>query len=337
MDNHRKNVTIEQIAEKIGVCKSTVSKALSNATDINENTRDRILACASEMGYIARRSNEKYKRSVTVFVYNMNYSTVNQFAYDLVMGFQAAAAEANYGVNVVSISTEEMHSGDYASNLGRGSSEGYFIIGFQPHERVVDEAEKRSIPLVVLDNYIDSPMVTEIGCDNLVGYRMLIGHLSRLGHRRIAFMGGEQRLPVTAEREAAFISAMEKNKLRVYRKLISYGSYYSSFDKSKIIDLIDNGATAIVCASDNIAAETVKACQNVGLRVPHDVSVTGFDGLPFTKYTSPPITTIVQNRIQMGKTAFGIIMNIRSGSRLSRIVLRPEIIVRESTCEYRGE
>ena len=334
MNKRRKNVTIEQIANRVGVCKSTVSKALSNATDVNEQTRVKIISTAAELGYTVRRNAEKHKNSVSVYVYNINSSTVNRFANELILGFQTAASESNFSVNVVNISSLELSTGSYCDNLTYSKSKGYFFIGFPPHERFIDAAERKSIPFVIFEDYVNSALAVEIGYDNSICYKILINHLVRLGHRKIAFLGGEQTSRITSSREIAFINAMTDNNLRVYRKMFAYGSYFGTFNKSDIIDLIDNGATAIVCASDGLANETVKACQSVGLRVPTDVSITGFDGLAFTKYTNPPLTTIFQNRIQIGKSAFHLIQQINSGVRLTKLSFRAELIARESTSEH---
>ena len=145
---------------------------------------------------------------------------------------------------------------------------------------------------------------------------------------------GEQNLSITMEREEAFIEAMTAHNLRVYRKLVAYGSFFEPFDQSKVAGLVDNGATAIICASDRIAVKAIKMLHNLGLRVPQDVSVIGFDDLPIAKTSNPSLTTISQNRLLIGKSAFMMIMQIINGMRATRLVLRPELVVRESTAKH---
>ena len=120
-----KNVTIQDIADRLGMAKSTVSKALSGATDISEKTRERILGCASEMGYQVKTGRTAYSRNLIVFIYgSIHYDKVDQFGYEIILGIQAAAAEQGIGVNIVAINDEELKTGSYYSIMSGGNYEG---------------------------------------------------------------------------------------------------------------------------------------------------------------------------------------------------------------------
>ena len=109
-----KNVTIQDIADRLGMAKSTVSKALSGATDISEKTRERILGCASEMGYQVKTGRTAYSRNLIVCIYgSIHYDKVDQFGYEIILGIQAEAAEHGIGVNILAIKDEELKTGSY--------------------------------------------------------------------------------------------------------------------------------------------------------------------------------------------------------------------------------
>lgn len=328
-----KAITIEDIAAKLGIAKSTVSKALSNATDINSQTRERILSCASEMGYISKRVSQK-KRKLIVFVNNFDKDTIRQFDYEIITGFRSAASEEGIGVDIVSMGRAEVEAGEYGDNYMQDSYTGCLFLGIKPSVQFEEKIRRLNLPVIVFDNYVNLPTVTRIGSDNQVGLNIAVEHLQSFEHRLIAYLGGEQNLSITMEREEAFIEAMTAHNLRVYRKLVAYGSFFEPFDQSKVAGLVDNGATAIICASDRIAVKAIKMLHNLGLRVPQDVSVIGFDDLPIAKTSNPALTTISQNRLLIGKSAFMMIMQILNGMRATRLVLRPELVVRESTAKH---
>ena len=115
--------------------KSTVSKALSGATDISEKTRERILGCASEMGYQVKTGRTAYSRNLIVFIYgSIHYDKVDQFGYEIILGIQAAAAEQGIGVNIVAINDEELKTGSYYSIMSGGNYEGSEFLGSQAGE-----------------------------------------------------------------------------------------------------------------------------------------------------------------------------------------------------------
>lgn len=333
----KKNVTIEDIAKKLGVSKSTVSKALSSATDVNEQTRERILSCASELGYVAKKPLIRRKKNMMVFVYNIDQNSVDQFAYELLLGFQAAANESQYGVNVMSVNTAEMLNGSYTQAFVASDYDGCFFIGFKPHQSFLQSLSERNLPMVVLDDFIDAPQVVKIGCDNDLGITMMVKHLAEYRHKHIAFLGGEQDSMITKDRERAYLQALEGEQLTADRKLIGYGSYQKDFDHAIVTDFLNNGATAIVCASDRIALESIRIIQNMGLSVPEDVSITGFDDLPIARYSNPSLTTISQNRVQLGKCAFMTICHELGGMRATQVTLRPELVIRNSTYECKNK
>lgn len=165
-----KNVTIQDIADRLGMAKSTVSKALSGATDISEKTRERVLGCASEMGYQVKTNRTSYTKSIVVFIYgSIHYDKVDQFGYEIILGLQAAAAEYGIGVNITAISDTELKSGTYYPIVSGGNCEGAVFLGFKPHPVFIEHVRSLNIPLVILDNNVDYPLAARVGCDNAGG------------------------------------------------------------------------------------------------------------------------------------------------------------------------
>ena len=331
MNTHK--VTIADIAQKLNLSKSTVSKALSNATDVNEQTRERVLSCASELGYPVGMGKAIKEKSIVIFIYGITYGDVDQFGYEILLGIQSAASQSNYGVKVVAIDDEELKSGKYYSVMSGGNYEGSFFLGFRPHETFIDHVKEMNLPIVVLENYFDSPLVARVSCDNSHGIQQLVAHLIEKGHRRIAYLGGEEDSIVTQERKNAYCNALLSFGIKPEEGLVQYAHFSGKNLKKQTLALVREKPTAIVCVSDIVACSAVRVLTSAGYSVPEDISVTGYDDLPAARYCHPPLTTVLQNRIHIGKTAFSMLHLMKSGIKIDSVFLRPQLVVRDSVKE----
>ena len=222
-----KNVTIQDIADRLGMAKSTVSKAISGATDISEKTRERVLACAGEMGYQVKAKHVSYTKSIVVFIYgSIHYDKVDQFGYEIILGLQAAAAEHGIGVNITAISNAELKSGNYYSIVSGGNCEGAVFLGFKPHHVFIEHIRSLNIPLVILDNNVDYQLAARVGCDSAEGIRQMVQYLWMRGHDRIGFLGGEEDSIVTQERYQAYSDALKELWLEVNKDAVRYGHFF---------------------------------------------------------------------------------------------------------------
>ena len=311
-----KNVTIQDIADRLGMAKSTVSKAISGATDISEKTRERVLACAGEMGYQVKAKHVSYTKSIVVFIYgSIHYDKVDQFGYEIILGLQAAAAEHGIGVNITAISNAELKSGNYYSIVSGENCEGAVFL---------------NIPLVILDNNVDYQLAARVGCDSAEGIRQMVQYLWMRGHDRIGFLGGEEDSIVTQERYQAYSDALKELGLEENKDAVRYGHFSAKGTRKRILPIAQTGVTAVVCISDLLACSAVQELEKAGYVVPTDISVTGYDNLPVSEYSQPRITTMYQNRIHIGKIAFVMLQQMNSGISIEAVSLRPELIERES-------
>src|SRR5690606_23709292 len=144
---------------------------------------------------------------------------------------------------------------------------------------------------------------THVGCvgtDSEEGIDLAVDHLVSLGHTKIALLNGAKNSMVSGQRYQAFVNSMRIHGLEPEEKLMAYGYYVPDCAKDHVPGFLENGATAIMCASDLIASGAITEVVKHGLKVPDDVSVVGFDDLPIASQFSPSITTIRQDRIDLG-------------------------------------
>ena len=324
--------TIKDIANKLGIAVSTVSKGLNNASDISEETRQLVLDTAIEMGYTSKKLKASGSRRVCIFIENMDYENIEQFGYEIIVGFKLSAARRKWDVSVIPTNLTLQTTEKYDSYMLKNGYSGAFLLGFTLHDDWVKQLNKTTVPTVLLDNYIEKNVhVGYVGTDSLEGIDSAVGHLYDLGHEKIAFLNGAKNSMVSEQRRQAFINSMIKQGLSPEEKLIQYGYYVPDCAKDHVPGFLEGGATAIMCASDLIATGVIAEVLRHGLRVPEDISVIGFDDLPIASQLSPSLTTIRQDRTDLGKSAFLLLDGLVHGISTSKLLLRAKFITRDST------
>ena len=324
--------TIKDIANKLGIAVSTVSKGLNGASDISDEMRQLVLDTAVEMGYASKKMRTSNTRKVCIFIENMDYENIEQFGYEIVVGFKLSAARRHWEVNVVPASLNLQAQEKYDTYMLKNGYSGAFLLGFTLHDDWVKQLATTTVPTVLLDNYIErNNHVGYVGTDNDEGIDLAVGHLHSLGHTKIALLNGTKNSMVTEQRQQAFINSMHKHGLLADEKLMAYGYYVPDCAKDHVPGFIDNGATAIMCASDLIATGAIAEITKRGLRVPEDISVVGFDDLPIASQFSPPLTTVRQDRIDLGKSAFLLLDGLIHNVTTSKLLLRAKFIQRSSS------
>ena len=330
--------TIKDIANRLGVSVSTVSKGLNGASDISDELRQMVLDTAVEMGYSTKRSKKVENRKLCIFIENMNYETIDEFGYDIVLGFKQNAFRRKWDVDILPITPAFQEEEKYDTFLLKNGYCGAFLMGLALHDSWIKQLENTTMPTVLLDNFIsDKPNVCYLGTDSYEGITMAVNHLVNLGHKNIAFLNGSLYSLVSDQRQEAFENAMAAASLPVQKDLTAYGYYVSDSAKYHVPGFLAAGATAVVCGNDLIAKGVIDECTKRGFRVPEDVSVVGIDDISIAATLAPPLTTIRQERNELGRCAYDILNSLIHHIPLSKTLLRPKLIERESTarCAHR--
>lgn len=327
-------VTIKMIADALSISTSTVSKALNDATDISAELRQTVLEKAVEMGYTTKSSRKKVNRKLAVMIKNMAYGNPKDFGYNIVLGFRQAAMNHDWNVEVIDVTKELMNEEKYDTFLVRRGFSGAFCLGFTLRDPWMQQFQASQMPTVLLDNFVnDNPHVACVGTENTEGMEYAIQHLVGLDHREIAFFCGEKHSRVSQDRLNAYERAMLSQGLPVHRDMILFGDYLAPEVRNHLLPAFARKATAVVCANDIIAANVIDECRRCGLRVPEDVSVIGFDDIPLATITEPPLTTIRQNRKNIGMLAMTVLGELYERVPIALVQIRPQLIVRGSTAK----
>lgn len=329
-------VTINDIAQKLGITKGTVSKGLNNARDISEEMRKKILETAVELGYVNKRQHKREKK-LCILVENMEFQTPNQFGHDIVLGFKQMAEPDGWNVDIVPIDMEFQRGIPYGVFMMEHGYQASFILGLTLLDPWMQEFRTSRIPTVLYDNSIkENPHIASVGCDSQEGFELAVKHLVGLGHKKIGLISGPLESYILKARYNAYLNAMDRFGLEINEDYIGLGYYVNDSTRKYIPKLLREGVTAVLFSHDIRAISAITECDDRGIRIPEDLSIVGFDDLPMTSHTQPPLTTIRQDRTALGKCGFYALSCLLNHVTIGSIQLRAQLIVRGSTGPARG-
>ena len=322
--------TLDDIARQLGISKSTVSKALSGAKDVSKAMRQTVLEKAVELGY-SRGARSAEQPRLAVFVINMEYTKPEDFGYDLVMGFRQAAEPSGYQVELIPLTQQLQQDTHYDTYMVQNNYSGALMLGLSLLDPWMEDFKTCKTPAILYDNHINTnPRVTHIGVDNAEGMELAVQYLKELGHTKIGYLSSALEAYVYRQRYNAFFQAMKTHGLTPDEKLTGYSFFINECLSQHLPKILDKGCTAIVCSHDLLAHSVMIHCAQMGYRVPEDISIVGFDDIPMCRYTLPPLTSIRQDRINIGKSAFYAMLNQLNNVHVTSLLLHPELIERAS-------
>lgn len=333
--------TREDVARTAGVSTATVSNVLNNPGKVKKETADKVLSAVKLLDYrpdmIARSMSTKRSMQLGIVL----ESLANPFFGDIVRGFERAANEQNYFVNIC---TGFNKLDEYFDNFITRRVDGVFVAAI-PYKFNVDKLYNlvdKGINIIVSGNVCaDFRKVSSIEMNYIGAMREVVEYLFGLGHRRIAYLSGLSRSMAYDLRIKGYLGMVDELQLPCGDELLMEGkSPYSTgmedgYRYTK--QLVESGKefTAVICVNDLMALGTMKALRECGLRVPEDVSVVGFDGIDFGKYWEPELTTMSINKVELGEKAFDMLYTNMMKGGTSYHEYNMELIIRNSTGQCR--
>ena len=325
-------VTIGDVAAEAGVSIATVSKVINGRYGVAAATLAKVQAVIDELGYessLVARSLRSHRTNVIGIL----VADIEPFSAELLKGAGAAIRARGYELIVYSGSGHgKDHSGwerRYISRLGGTLTDGIILVT----PTVVDVDD--STPLVAIDPHTGPSSLPSIHGDNLAGAITATEHLLELGHRRIGFLAGRADLESARQREQGYRDALAAAGVAVDDDLIRLGDYEleTSEEPARQLLTLDDRPTAIFAANDLSAMQTLHVAHSLGLDIPGDVSVVGFDNIPESALVEPPLTTIDQSIQEMGRQAVELLIDLIEGNTEGpqRITLPTRLVVRQST------
>lgn len=345
-------VTLQTIADRVGVSRMTVSNAFNRPDQLSASVRDRVLAVAEELGYAgpdpaARALASGSAGTVGVLLSEtLTYSLTDEVAMTFLAGISDQLVPTGLSLTLLSAATEGeiIPARDVAVD-------GAIVYSCNPNSSAVSWLIRRRLPLVFVDQ-APAPGITSINIDDRLGARLAAQHLVDLGHRRVAIVttGYAGEFGVLADpmsgtsgyierqRMLGWLDALDAAAIRplVVRQPHDEPGEIGSAAAERLLALAER-PTAVLCFSDAIARGVIRAVQGAGVEVPAELSVVGFDDNPISRRMSPPLTTVRQDVDGKGRAAVTALTTAierarsRPAGRGRHLLLPTELVVRDST------
>ncbi len=327
---------IKDIADELHLSISTVSKALNGGFDISKETKELVLNYAKTHGYKSRdeRLRTSYGRKLCVLYDNNNVNTQANIVIPLALAFSRYAREANF--DVVHIPCDAI-VGDYNTFMDERKYDGALIAGINYKSPLYKELKNTKVPTVLLDNVIENDNISSISSESINAIAEMVSMLAKLGHKKIGFIHADKSSFVTNKRFAGYIIGLTNNDIEYNSSYIYYGSYSEESGKEAAKYFINTDVTAIVCPSDTIAIGLMQELQNMGKKIPEDISITGYDDLEISRYVKPSLTTVRQNTEVMAEKVFSLMSSMLMNRCPQCLTINSEIIKRDSIAEAKHE
>ncbi len=337
------SVTLRDVAEKANVSITTVSRILNGrvtGVPVREETRERIFAAASELGYRPNLLARALRGSRSSLLGIIARDVSDPFHVQVLRGINAAARERDYRLFLGHVDYRPDVAAVYGSMFEQSHADGIIVMGdIQGGDAALDDLAERHLYVVGVSDRIERRRVPGVYVDNAAGTRLAMDHLWNLGHRTIVCVTDQRTAdgPLRAEVYQAFMQERGVgDRARVYftTQPDPQPSYrlgrelFGHFDRP-------TRPTAIFAASDTMAIGLMQAAFQAGIAMPQRLSVVGFDDIDIAAFTIPPLTTVSQSGVEMGSIAanmvFDMIEHETPGTDTRDVVVTPTLVVRQST------
>lgn len=334
-ERSRRPVTIDQVARRAEVSKTTVSKHLNNVPYVSARAAARIRRAIEELDFqpnpLARSLVTNRTSALAVVI----PSITNPFYPDLVAAIDAEASTWGYYLILASTGGDPTREADLVRNLRRNRVDGILFASARLDASQLNGLVRGGEKVVMVSRHVEGVEADHVVVDNHAGGVMAVEHLIRLGHRAIGYLGGPPSVLAFRERLRGYRDALAKHGLSADPGGIvtTESSADGGFRGALHLFHADRPPTALFVASDAMALGVLEAAQEASRRVPGDLALVGFDNISFSRVAAVPLTTVDSRTADLGRIAVQLLVDRvegRSGSAVQHIKLPPSLVVRRS-------
>ena len=331
--------TIRDLAQHVGVSVATVSRALNDKPGVSSEVRQKVLQVARELEYrpnlAARNLSTSRTHSVLFIVHRRQFpAAVDPFYPYIMHGLEERLSGEGYSVMLVTLNDEQMANGPSAlPALQERRSDAIVLAGPDISPSFILATANMGLPTLLVDNALKRTPFPSVQADNEGGCRAATAHLIEVhGHKKIALLRGPSKWESCEERAAGYLLAMEEAGLEPCVVQVEDTTLETGQQAIKRAIKDHPKISAVVASNDAMAIGTMRAARRLGLKIPTDLAVTGFDNITWAAYSDPPLTTVRVPTIEVGRLAARLLLERMGGALTvpSRTTIATELVVRNS-------
>lgn len=327
--------TIKEVAIRAGVSAATVSHVINDTRFVADATRERVQQAMDELQYqpniLARALRSGYTHTLGLILPD----SANPFFAEVGRSIETAAFEAGYSVILCNTENDFAKETVYIDVLTNKHVDAMIFVATGEHVDSVKKLLEVGLPVVFMDRHFPDLELDSVLSDNFQGGYLAAKHLIGLGHRRIGCIAGPSSITPSAQREKGYLKALQEAGIPFDPQLLIAGDFHpeSGWEVARQMLAMEVRPTAICAANDLMAIGVLRAATEMGLRVPHDLAVVGYDDIELASYTNPPLTTVKQFKDKMGQAALRSALNcIRDKNAAPQCILLPVALVIRGSC-----
>lgn len=336
--DHMPELTLEDIAKKAGVSRSTVSRVVNNHPNVREAVRSRVLHVIQESGFHPNAAARALASQRSWMIGLVLPRTVGAIFVDpyfprLTQGVAQACNQYNYTLALFLVGSPADEAKIYPRISRRGSLDGVIVQSGQIGDQLIERLSTSGMPLVVAGRPFLEGDISYIDVDNIQSTFEAVSHLVAIGRKRIATISGPSNSTVGIDRLVGYSRALQAAGLPVDPLLIVPGDFTEQGGYLAMQQLLARQPDAVFAASDAMAVGGMRAVKEVGLSIPRDVAFVGYDDIPLINPPDPPVTTVRQPVTQFGYKAVEMLIDLIDNGILPqrRVMMETELFIREST------
>ena len=335
-------MTLQEIAKRAKVSVATVSRTINCAPSVDPSLARRVRKVIEQVGFYPNTHARALVSGRSRMFGVMLSETLGPFFPEILQTFENLGFEHNYEVFLSSIARNTRAMEDAVRRMIERRVEGVAILSFENETVLIESFRRRNLPIVGLDIESPGPLLRTACINYKHGIRQAVQHLAALGHERIALITGPARLRNTVARRIAFQECMEEISLEIPPQLLVDGDHTpeAGMKALSILAALPDRPSAVFCSNDRTAIGVMRGAFELGLNVPRDLSVVGFDDNQIAQFATPPLTTVQMSYVDIATVAFkALIESVEvpgNGSACEVCDIQSNLVLRHSTALAHG-
>jgi len=329
---------VKEVAAAAGVSLGTVSNVLNRPDRVSARTRERVERAMAELGFVRNESARLLRAGRSSTLAYVMLDVTNPFFTDVAQGIESAAEQHDLSLFLCNSDNSAARERTYLTRLQEQRVQGVLVTPVDPSEPLLDEVVRLGTPVVIVDRTRDAETHCSVAVDDVLGGRLAVEHLLDLGHLRIAFVGGPERIGQVRDRRAGARHALTAaghdpdGLVEVATEALTVAEGRSAGERIAGMSA-GSRPTAAFCANDLLALGLLQTFVSLGFRVPEDVAIVGYDDIEFAEAAAVPLTSVRQPRRQLGRRATELLLDETSNPdhQHQQVLFTPQLVARAST------